>query len=208
MSDMTSGAPTAASTAPPSAAATPSASFSLNTSSSQSNLLTPKTSAVSSPSSQLKALANICRSPNNQTSALPNSALRHSLLRRRRSVAAAVSNSGALSPFAATSTAANSFTAAGSPVGAAALAAALSSTGLPADGTEQEEELTVSPDVSLCFDHVWTEPAAISRINNGEAATKAFVAKDLHGTTTFVCLLQARAEQQSVCARQTTLLRR
>ena len=208
MSDMTSGAPTAASTAPPSAAATPSGSFSLNTSSSQSNLLTPKTSAVSSPSSQLKALANICRSPNNQTSALPNSALRHSLLRRRRSVAAAVSNSGALSPFAATSTAANSFAAAGSPVGAAALAAALASAGLPADGTEQEEELTVSPDVSLCFDHVWTEPAAISRINCGEAATKAFVAKDLHGTTTFVCLLQARAEQLSVIPVETKRRRR
>ena len=210
MTDMTSAAPTAASTAPPSAVATPSGSFSLNTSSSQSNMLTPKTSAVSSPSS-LKALANICRSPNNQTSTMPNSALRHSLLRRKRSVAATVSN-GALSPFAATSTAANSFTSAGlasgSPVGAAALAAALSSAGLTADGTDQEEELTVSPDVSLCFDHVWTEPAAVSRINNGEAATKVFVAGDLHGTTTFICLLQARAEQLSVIPVETRRRRR
>ena len=128
-----------------------------------------------------------------------------------RSVAATVS-SGAQSPFAATSTAANSFTAAGlaagSPVGAAALAAALSSAGLPADGTEQEEELTVSPDVSLCFDHAWTEPAAISRINSGEAATKAFVARDLHGTATFLCLLQARAEQLSVIPVETKRRRR
>ena len=121
-------------------------------------------------------------------------------------------SNGAQSPFAATSTAANSFSAAGlatgSPVGAAALAAALSSAGLPVDGTEQEEELTVSPDVSLCFDHVWTEPAAISRNNFGEAASKAFVARDLHGTTTFLCLLQARAEQLSVIPVETKRRRR
>ena len=57
-----------------------------------------------------------------------------------RSVAATVGNNGGRSPFAATSTAANSFSAAaclGSPVGAAALAAALASAGLPTDGTEQ-----------------------------------------------------------------------
>lgn len=43
---------------------------------------------------------------------------------------------------------------------------------------------------------------------SGEAATKAFVARDLHGTTTFICLLQARAEQLSVIPVETKRRRR
>ena len=43
----------------------------------------------------------------------------------------------------------------------------------------QEEELTVSPDVSLCFDHVWTEPAAISRNNFGKDEVEYIAAKFL-----------------------------
>ena len=72
----------------------------------------------------------------------------------------------------------------------------------------QEEELTVSPDVSLCFDQVWAEPAAVSRVNAGEAAAKAFVARDLHGAATFLCLLRARAGQLSVIPVETKRRRR
>jgi hypothetical protein len=62
---------------------------------------------------------------------------------------------------------------------------------------QQDSQETESPDISLTFVHVWSEPQTISRQNGCKVATKAFLTKDTVGDM-HLCYLQEKSEQLAV----------